>query len=129
MEVLPKRLGMFYYTSSLFRYPMIWHSCRWWSVRHGPIQKGMCVEFEQHVRCLMATGTTARQTRETLFLNATHFVGGPTAHLSLLTVTNTNPLLVPHLRRSGRLLASDRGPIFLKLKEEAASFTKRSTYI
>ncbi len=51
---------------------------RWWAVRHGPINKGMCVEFEQHVRCLMATGATARQTRESLLLSATHFLGGAT---------------------------------------------------
>jgi hypothetical protein len=35
----------------------------------------MTPEFEQHVRCLMATGSTARQTRESLLLNAGHFLG------------------------------------------------------
>jgi hypothetical protein len=73
---------------------------RWWAVRHGPINKGMCVEFEQHVRCLMATGATARQTRESLLLSATHFVGGATSHLYPLTVPNTYPL--PKFSRSGR---------------------------
>jgi hypothetical protein len=39
---------------------------RVWSVRHTEANKGMCAGFEQHVRCLMATGATARAIREGL---------------------------------------------------------------
>jgi len=45
-----------------------------WSVRHSQANKGMCAGFEEHVRCLMATGATARAIREGLFLNATHYL-------------------------------------------------------
>ena len=48
---------------------------RMWAVRHEQLNKGMRPEFEEHVRCLMATGSTARQTRESLILNAGHFLG------------------------------------------------------
>ena len=34
----------------------------------------MSQKFEEHVRCLLATGTTARQTREGLLLNAGQFL-------------------------------------------------------
>ena len=34
----------------------------------------MSHKFEEHVRCLMATGTTARQTREGLILTAAQFL-------------------------------------------------------
>ena len=47
---------------------------RMWSVRHSQANKGMCAGFEEHVRCLMATGATARAIREGLFLNATHYL-------------------------------------------------------
>lgn len=43
-------------------------------MKHTNVQKGMCHSFEEHVRCLMATGTTARQTREGLLLNAGQFL-------------------------------------------------------
>ncbi len=35
----------------------------------------MTPSFEEHIRCLMATGSTARQARESLILNAAHFLG------------------------------------------------------
>jgi hypothetical protein len=34
----------------------------------------MVQTFEEHARCLMATGATARAVREGLLLNATHFL-------------------------------------------------------
>ena len=43
-------------------------------MKHPNVQKGMCHSFEEHVRCLLATGTTARQTREGLLLNAGQFL-------------------------------------------------------
>ena len=48
---------------------------RFWTVRHAQRNKGMTPEFEEHVRCLMATGSTARQTRKGLILNGGHFLG------------------------------------------------------
>jgi hypothetical protein len=36
----------------------------------------MSHQFEEHVRCLLATGTTARQTREGLLLTAGQFLKG-----------------------------------------------------
>jgi hypothetical protein len=39
-------------------------------VKHADTKKGMSQKFEEHVRCLMATGSTARQTREGLILTA-----------------------------------------------------------
>ncbi len=47
---------------------------RVWEVKHADRKKGMSHKFEEHVRCLMATGTTARQTREGLILNAALFL-------------------------------------------------------
>ncbi len=32
-------------------------------------------QFEEHVRCLMATGASARAVREGLILDAAHFLG------------------------------------------------------
>ena len=46
-----------------------------WAVRYAQVNKGMRPEFEDHVRCLMATGATARQARESLLLSAGHFLG------------------------------------------------------
>ena len=43
---------------------------RAWEVRQTLAYKGMSHKFEEHVRCLMATGSTARQTREGLILTA-----------------------------------------------------------
>jgi hypothetical protein len=54
---------------------------RMWSVRHPQANKGMCVGFEQHVRCLIAIGATARAIREGLFLNATHYLSPSEADL------------------------------------------------
>jgi hypothetical protein len=56
-------------------WPNLLFFLRLWAVRHAQANKGMTPEFEQHVRCLMATGATARQTRESLLLNAGHFLG------------------------------------------------------
>ncbi len=43
-------------------------------MRHREKNKGMLQAFEEHARCLMATGATARAVREGLLLNATHFL-------------------------------------------------------
>jgi len=43
---------------------------RAWEVKQKQANKGMSQKFEEHVRCLMATGSTARQTREGLILTA-----------------------------------------------------------
>jgi hypothetical protein len=47
---------------------------RLWAVRNSQANKGMRPDFEEHVRCLMATGCTSRQTREGLLLNAAQFL-------------------------------------------------------
>jgi hypothetical protein len=47
---------------------------RLWEVKHTQLNKGMSAQFEERVRCLMATGTTSRQTREGLILNAAQFL-------------------------------------------------------
>jgi hypothetical protein len=44
-------------------------------VRHKEANKGMQQQFEEHVRCLMATGASARAVREGLILDAAHFLG------------------------------------------------------
>jgi hypothetical protein len=56
-------------------WPNLLFLLRLWTVRHAQANKGMTPEFEHHVRCLMATGATARQTRESLLLSAGHFLG------------------------------------------------------
>ena len=43
-------------------------------MKHTDAKKGMSQKFEEHVRCLMATGSTARQTREGLILTAGQFL-------------------------------------------------------
>jgi hypothetical protein len=43
-------------------------------VRHPGRNRGMTAGFEAHVRSMMATGGSARQVRDTLVLNATHFL-------------------------------------------------------
>jgi len=45
-----------------------------WSVRHEQVNRGMVQTFEEHARCLMATGATSRAVREGLLLNAKHFL-------------------------------------------------------
>ena len=47
---------------------------RLWEVKHTQLNKGMSAQFEERVRCLMAAGTTSRQTREGLILNAAQFL-------------------------------------------------------
>ncbi len=47
---------------------------RAWEVKHIDAKNGMAQKFEEHVRCLMATGSTARQTREGLILTAGQFL-------------------------------------------------------
>ena len=47
---------------------------RAWEVRNSDVKKGMARKFEEHVRCVMATGTTARKTREGMILNASMFL-------------------------------------------------------
>ena len=47
---------------------------RAWEVKHTDAKRGMSQKFEEHVRCLMATGSTARQTREGLILTAGQFL-------------------------------------------------------
>jgi hypothetical protein len=43
-------------------------------VRHPGENRGMTAGFEAHVRSMMATGGSARQVRDNLVLNATHFL-------------------------------------------------------
>lgn len=45
-----------------------------WAIRYRERNKGMKGEFEQHVRCLMATGSTARQAQEQLLLDANYML-------------------------------------------------------
>ena len=45
-----------------------------WEVKQKQANKGMAQKFEEHVRALMATGSTARQTREGLILTAAHLL-------------------------------------------------------
>jgi len=47
---------------------------RAWEVKQAEAHKGMSPKFEEHVRCLMATGSTARQAREGLILTAGQFL-------------------------------------------------------
>ncbi len=49
-------------------------SIRLWEVKLKQANKGIAQKFEEHVRSLMATGSTARQTREGLILTAGHFL-------------------------------------------------------
>ena len=44
-------------------------------VRYSGRNRGIRPEFEAHVRCLMASGGSARQVRDNLSLNAGHFLG------------------------------------------------------
>ncbi len=46
-----------------------------YSVRFSGRNRGMTPQFEAHVRNMMATGGSARQVRDNLVLNATHFLG------------------------------------------------------
>ncbi len=43
-------------------------------MKQAQLNKGMAPEFEAHVRCLMATGSTSRQTRDGLLLNVVQFL-------------------------------------------------------
>jgi hypothetical protein len=52
----------------------LYYLLRCWAVRHREKNKGMVQAFEEHARCLMATGATARAVRDQLLLNATHFL-------------------------------------------------------
>ena len=45
-----------------------------WAIRYRQRNKGMKGEFEQHVRCLMATGSTARQAQDQLLLDANYML-------------------------------------------------------
>jgi hypothetical protein len=40
-----------------------------WDIRYNRRNKGMKAEFEQHVRCVLATGATARQAQDCLLLD------------------------------------------------------------
>ncbi len=51
----------------------VWPEERIIPVRYSGRNRGMTPEFEAHVRCLMATGGSARQVRDNLVLNAGHF--------------------------------------------------------
>ena len=44
-------------------------------VRFSGRNRGITPQFEAHVRCLMASGGSARQVRDNLSLNAGHFLG------------------------------------------------------
>jgi hypothetical protein len=67
---------------------------RLWAVRHAQFNKGMAPSFEEHIRCLMATGSTARQARESLILSAAHFLGPLPLPLTF-TMPLPTPLLFP----------------------------------
>ncbi len=45
------------------------------AVRYKERNRGMTPQFEAHVRSMMATGASARQVRDNLALNASHFLG------------------------------------------------------
>ena len=69
---------------------------RLWAVRHCQFNKGMTPAFEEHIRCLMATGSTARQAREQLILNAAHFLGPQTFwHLPIALGSYPPPSIMP----------------------------------
>ncbi len=45
-----------------------------WDIRYNRRNKGMKADFEQHVRCVLATGATARQAQDTLLLDANYML-------------------------------------------------------
>ena len=45
-----------------------------WDIRFAQRNKGMKGDFEQHVRCVLATGATARQAQDTLLLDANYML-------------------------------------------------------
>jgi hypothetical protein len=48
---------------------------RWkWDVRGNQRNKGITMQFEQHVRCALATGATARQIQDMQLLDAAYFL-------------------------------------------------------
>ena len=46
-----------------------------WSIRSKQRNKGVTSHFEQHVRCALATGATARQVTDILLLDANYMLG------------------------------------------------------
>ena len=55
-------------------------------MRHSQANIGIRPEFEEHVRSVMATGSTSRQTREGLILNAAQFLRGDELELYRLEI-------------------------------------------
>ena len=45
-----------------------------WDIRYNRRNKGMKADFEQHVRCVLATGATARQAQDCLLLDAKYML-------------------------------------------------------
>jgi hypothetical protein len=45
-----------------------------WDIRYNRRNKGMKPDFEQHVRCVLATGATARQAQDMLLLDASYML-------------------------------------------------------
>jgi hypothetical protein len=45
-----------------------------WQIRFKERNKGMSADFEQHVRCVLATGATARQAQDCLLLDANYML-------------------------------------------------------
>jgi hypothetical protein len=45
-----------------------------WHIRHKQLNRGITPQFEQHVRCALATGATARQVQDILLLDATYML-------------------------------------------------------
>ena len=45
-----------------------------WEIRFPQRNKGIKADFEQHVRCVLATGMTARQAQDSLLLDANYML-------------------------------------------------------
>ncbi len=45
-----------------------------WQVRFNQRNKGITPQFEEHVRCTLATGATARQVQDMLLLDANYML-------------------------------------------------------
>ena len=56
-----------------------------WAIRFAERNKGMKGDFEQHVRCVLATGMTARQAQDSLLLDANFML--PTEEAATLSAS------------------------------------------
>ena len=57
-----------------------------WEVRGKQLNKGITVQFEQHVRCALATGATARQVQDMQLVDASYFLASDEAAIFSSTV-------------------------------------------